>query len=289
MMVQSRTLRNAVSLRGRAGLLDSPATIHLIPAEPGRGLVMRRRGASCRLSAEALTTDVPFQHTTCIATANGPIFTTEHLLAAVVGFQITDLLIEVEAHGHIPFFDGSACEFANAIQEVGLEDGLAECPVLAIRTSSVVCMGSSVATLAPSADGALLIEAQISFPQPIGEQSFSYKNSPLSFGLRLAHARTFMGKPWHGQSLSHFPGFYHRVGATRETNMVTHDGEAYNTDLRMHDEPVRHKVLDALGDFGVLGVPLVGHLKLFRPGHALNREIVRKIVVESERREAICA
>ena len=91
MVVPSRTLRNAVSLRGRGGLVDSPAAVHLIPAEPGRGLVMRRRGASCRLSAEALTTDVPFQHTTCIATASGPIFTTEHLGSSRVDLQACKL------------------------------------------------------------------------------------------------------------------------------------------------------------------------------------------------------
>jgi UDP-3-O-[3-hydroxymyristoyl] N-acetylglucosamine deacetylase len=203
--------------------------------------------------------------------------------------QITDLLIEVEGAGHIPFFDGSSSTFADAIQEAGIESCSAPCPVLVIEKSSIVQCGRALAILAPSTDGSLTIEAQISFPPPVGEQWFSYRNSPLAFGLRLAQARTFMGKPWLGQPLNHFPGFYHRVGATRETNMVTHNGDAYNTDLRMPDEPVRHKVLDALGDFAVLGLPLIGHLKLFRPGHALNREIVGKLAMQLEYREAVCA
>jgi UDP-3-O-[3-hydroxymyristoyl] N-acetylglucosamine deacetylase len=219
----------------------------------------------------------------------GSIYTTEHLFAAIAGFQITDLQIEVEGEGHIPFFDGSSFEFACAIQEVGLIDMPTNCPIFTITHGSVIHSGRSVATLLPSLDGMLRIDAHISFPAPIGEQWFSYVNHPLAFCLAIAQARTFMGRPWLGESLKHVPGFYHRGGSSRETNMLTHNGSVFNVDLRMSNEPVRHKVLDALGDLAILGRPLVGHIRLFRPGHFLNRAIIGAIASQSQYEEAICA
>ncbi len=189
--------------------------------------------------------------------------TVEHLLAALAGTGISQAEIWVEG-GEIPLLDGSALPWVEAIAEAGLrsigESRLLELPAAPVQ----VHQGRSFA-LAQPADRPILAAA-VEFPQPvIGRQLYSIELSPSRFVAEIAPARTF--------------GFREQVEQLRAAglirggaldNALVCDGDRWlNPPLRFSDEPVRHKLLDLLGDLALVGLPRA-QVFAYRGSHGLH-------------------
>jgi len=268
------TIAHPVSLTGIAGFAPSSARVTIRPGGLGLGIIFRRRDVPVRLRPGILARN-SIQHTTSISTPAGHIHTVEHLLAVVQGLGITDLIIDVEEPGHVPFLDGSSEPFLRAITDVGVVVSESS-PSIGLAVNDQVVLTSQGGRARAKEGHTLEIENRISFPEPIGEQRISYKHSADTF-KEIVAARSFVGRSWNRHPFAHFHAFDRRGKGPNDTNLITHDCRTYDVDLRMHDECARHKTLDVLGDLMILGAPIVGQFAFDRPGHALLHELVRAL------------
>ena len=195
------------------------------------------------------------------------VATVEHLLAALAGCGLSHVAIELSGD-EVPLLDGSALGWVEAIAEAGLQRATTPRPAPPeLQQAVVLHRGASVITATP-ADRFQLIGV-IDFPQPaIGRQQFSLALTPQAFVDQIAPARTF--------------GFRDQVEQLRAAgliqggaldNALVCDGDHWlNPPLRFPDEPVRHKLLDLIGDLALVGFPQAQVL-VYRGSHGLHTDL----------------
>jgi UDP-3-O-[3-hydroxymyristoyl] N-acetylglucosamine deacetylase len=202
------------------------------------------------------------------------IKTVEHLLSALHACGITNLLVKV--HGEIPVLDGSALGFLDRIEEIGVDDQ--DRPVKELVIDRVWKVGDGIEkslTIEPAE--VFSVSYLLNYPQPIGEQFYEFTMGDCEAYRRgIAPARTF--------------GFVRDIKMLNELGlgsggrldnfiMVGDDG-VINTELRFPDEFVRHKILDVIGDFYLLGYPVRGKITARFTGHRDNIALQRKILAD---------
>ena len=260
---QAWTLAEAVERSGVALHSGSTTRVRLQPSErPGYwvGWLQQPQRPLQRLEP-ALVCDT--QLCTALQLEQGRLATVEHLLAALAGTGISQAELWVEGE-EVPLLDGSALPWVEAIAEAGLK-ALGDRPTPPAPAQPItVQQGGSFATALP-ADG-LQLGAAIEFRQPaIGRQLFSLTLTPAAFVAEIAPARTF--------------GFREQVEQLRAAgliqgggldNALVCDGDRWlNPPLRFADEPVRHKLLDLLGDLALVGLPRA-QVFAYRGSHGLH-------------------
>ena len=204
---------------------------------------------------------------TTLGDASGAgVSTVEHLLAALSGLRIDNVLVEIDGP-ETPIMDGSAIDFVRAIDSVGVSQQARSRRYLKIVKPVRVDHDGGFAEFRP-ADGGFRLDVEIDFESPaIGRQRRVFDLDPATFRREIARARTF-GFVSDVQALWR-AGY--ALGSSLE-NSVAIDGDAIlNPEgLRFADEFVRHKALDAVGDLSLAGAPVVGLYRTYRPGHKLN-------------------
>ena len=195
------------------------------------------------------------------------VATVEHLLAALAGCGLSHAEIELEGD-EVPLLDGSALGWVEAIAEVGLQGASSPRPSVPVLEEPLVRhRGGSVITATPSDQFQLI--GVIDFPQmAIGRQQFSIALTPQGFVDEIAPARTF--------------GFRNQIEQLRAAgliqggaldNALVCDGDHWlNPPLRFADEPVRHKLLDLIGDLALVGFPRAQVL-VYRGSHGLHTDL----------------
>jgi len=210
------------------------------------------------------------------------IGTVEHLLAALAGCGIDNARVEVEGP-EIPILDGSSAPFVALVHEAGIYEQRATRRFLLIRRPIMVSDGDKMARLSPARR--FSVDYTIDFRHPlISDQQCKIEVSERSFQREIARARTFGFK----RDVERL----HRAGLARggslDNAVVVDDFNILNPDgLRFPDEFVRHKILDALGDLSLLGMPIIGRLSAVKSGHALNHQLVRKVLAEADACEVV--
>ena len=212
---------------------------------------------------------------TCLRLGSRRLATVEHLLAALAGTGVSQAELWVEGE-EIPLLDGSALPWVEAIAEVGLR-ALGPRRLLALPEPLTRHQGESFAVAIPAAQPRLA--AAVEYPQgAIGRQVFSLELTPEAFVAELAPARTF--------------GFLEQVEQLRSSgliqggaldNALVCDGDRWlNPPLRYGDEPVRHKLLDLLGDLALVGIPQA-QVFAYRGSHGLHTALASALEVAPER------
>ena len=197
--------------------------------------------------------------------------TVEHLLAALHSYGITNLLIKM--YGEIPIMDGSAIEFCRLIEEAGVEEQQGTRPEIVIdRTLRVVGDGEEEIVIEP-ADG-FTVHYRLRYPSPVGTQEYTYVDKGAdSFREEIAPARTF-------GFLRDFERL-ERLGLIKGGRLgnciLIDDEKVINTTLRFDDEFVRHKILDIVGDFSLIGRPVRGRVTAKMTGHSDNIALLRQV------------
>jgi UDP-3-O-[3-hydroxymyristoyl] N-acetylglucosamine deacetylase len=277
-MFLQRTIRKKVEVQGIGLHTGKPALLTFCPAPANTGVYFVRSDLPGRPALKAVVDHV--QATSYATTLGGPAFsvgTVEHCLSALAAFRIDNLFIELDGP-EIPICDGSAQNFMQALMSVGMVEQ--DAPRRYAYVNQTIYFGTpeKYAYITPY-DG-LRVSYTIEFPHPrIGRQSFDIDVNEDSFMREIGSARTF--------------GFMRDVEALRKRGLalggsmdnaiVLDEEEVLNPEgLRFSDEFVRHKVLDALGDLVTLGMPIMGHIVLFRAGHDLMNKLVRKIIASPE-------
>ena len=198
--------------------------------------------------------------------------TVEHLLSALAGCGLTHINIEVSGE-EIPLLDGSAKSWVEAIREAGILPAKTPCKAQPVLTEPLLIhRGQSVINAIPAKNFKLI--GMIDFPyEAIGQQMYAIELTPQKFVKQIAPARTF--------------GFVDQVDELKKSglikgggleNALVCDGKTWlNPPLRFKDEPVRHKLLDLIGDLALVGLPKAQVL-VYRGSHALHAELAAAIL-----------
>jgi UDP-3-O-[3-hydroxymyristoyl] N-acetylglucosamine deacetylase len=206
------------------------------------------------------------------------IKTVEHVLSALVGLGIDNAFVDLDA-GEVPVMDGSAGPFVRLIRAAGIVPQDRTQSFLKITQPINVIDGDRRITIEP--DTATRLTYSIHYAHPlIQHQTYMYEWSPSAFEHEIADARTF-GFLREVQSL--WSRGLGKGGSFENTVILSENSVLNGSGLRFHDEFVRHKILDLIGDLALLGVPFIGHLIAERAGHALHTKLVKKILNESDK------
>ena len=268
--VRQKTLRNSVVANG-LGLHSGVSTgviLHPLPENSG----IHFGGISGDATVPA---HLDFVRSTDFATSlrrGGVVVgTVEHLMAALHAYGITNLLIKM--YGEIPIMDGSAIEFCRLIEEAGVEEQEGTCPEIVIdRTLSVSGDGPEEIVIEPA--DVFTVHYRLRYPSPVGSQEYTYIHGGAeSFRDEIAPARTF-GFLRDFEKLERMG----LIKGGRLGNCILIDDErVINTSLRFEDEFARHKILDIVGDFSLMGRPIRGRVRAQMTGHADNIALLRRV------------
>lgn len=245
----------------------------IFPAGTDTGIVFHRRDVPGGSEIRAHLNNVSDTTLATTLGLNGTrISTVEHLLSALYGMGIDNAVVEVDSF-EVPIMDGSALPFVHMFKKTGIVDQQAPRKMAVITRPVEVTEGECRAAFTPS--DTFEITYVIDFAHPvIGTQSYHMLFSPESYEREICEARTF--------------GFLHQVeflqarglalGGSLKNAIVLDEEKVINKEgLRVPDEFVKHKILDAIGDLSLLGMPIVGHFSAYKSGHKLNNLLLRKL------------
>ena len=272
------TLRHPVAVSGIGVHSGLPVTLTLNPAGDDAGIVFQRIAAGGSIERE-IRADVravtATEFATVLGDAKGPLCSTaEHLLAALRGLYVDNVVVEIDGP-EVPIMDGSAAAFVDAIDQAGLTARALPRRYIEVIKPVSVSKDGAYGELRPYQHG-FRVEAEIDFDHPlIGQQALSLDIEPDTFRREIARARTFgfmrdVSKLWSAG---------YALGASFENTLVVSEDRVLNPEgLRFADEFVRHKVLDAIGDLALAGQPLLAAYKTVCGGHKLNHAVLSALM-----------
>ncbi|GAB0117483.1 UDP-3-O-acyl-N-acetylglucosamine deacetylase [Acidisoma sp. 7E03] len=280
----SRTLRHAIDCQGTGLHSGRETRLVLKPAPAGTGIVFRRTDLGIDLPARFdLVTDTRL--CTKLSAPGHPeatVGTIEHIMAALAACAIDNAIIEVDGP-EIPIFDGSASPFLFLIDCAGIADLAAPRDMIEVLKPITVSENGATATLEPLPAGrswlGLDLSMSIDFSAPaIGQQSFDLRLTEDSFRAELARCRTFA----LAQEIKQLQAAGLARGGSLANALVVEGSRILNPEgLRVPQEFVRHKVLDAVGDLALAGGPLIGRFTGSRSGHRLNNLLLRALFADA--------
>ena len=273
------TLKQPVSCIGVGVHSGKPVTLTLTPAPSDTGIVFIRTDIdpSRNQIPAKWNTVVDTMMCTKIANVYGTsISTIEHVVAALAGASIDNCFVEVNGP-EVPIMDGSSAAFSKMIQSVGIQTFVNPATVIEILKPIKVTHGGASAEFIPDDHFSITMDFDAhgrfkELQDYTGSSSFSFDPDYDDFSELLASARTFgffedAEKLWAAGLAK---------GASLENTIVIRDGNVMNQDgLRYSNEFVRHKILDAIGDFALAGVRLKAKFHGINSGHALNNQLLR--------------
>jgi len=270
-----RTVAKRVSCTGVGLHSGKPATLTLAPAAADAGVSFVRMDLGVEIPARN-----EFVADTTLSTnlANGAarVHTVEHVMAALHGMGIDNCRVEVDGP-EIPILDGSAAPFVCLIQEAGIQVQRAGKRWLVIEEPIEVRDGDKLARLEPA--DSFSVEFTADFDHPlITNQAFRSTVNDRTFEREIARARTFCFR----RDIERMQAAGLAKGGSLANAIVVDEFSILNPEgLRFPDEFARHKVLDAVGDLALFGLPVLGALTAVKSGHALNQGLVKKVLANA--------
>lgn len=284
-MIKQRTLKNEIRATGVGLHTGQKVLLTLKPAAVDTGITF------CRVDLDPVVEIVAKAEnvgdttlSTSLVKGDVRVSTVEHLLSALAGLGIDNVIVEVNA-SEVPIMDGSAGPFVFLIQSAGIVEQNAAKKFIRIKKPVIVKDGEKEASFLPF-EG-FKVTFSIDFDHPVfrdRNSSAEVDFSSTSFVKEVSRARTF--------------GFMHEFeylrskglakGASVDNAIALDDYRILNEDgLRYQDEFVKHKVLDAIGDLYLLGNSLIGEFKAHKSGHALNNKSLRELIDQKDAWEVV--
>ena len=293
-----RTLATPAVVEGIGLFTEHSAKCTLLPADAGTGICFCRTdlpGSPTIAATIAALTDrpvhpafasIPPRHT-AVASGQHPdaiVYTTEHLLAALVGLGITDALIEIDTN-ELPIADGSALLFTDSIEAAGLRDLDSNTPA---DTITPLTLDAPITITSPDRRASITAEPigpddtpsyrynlDYGPAAPVPPQHAEWSGNTRDFLSSIAPARTFSlaAEAQQMQALGLFSSF-----TPRDLLVIDDAGAPIDNTWRGESEPARHKLLDLIGDLALVGRPLHVRIVATHAGHALNHAMARALV-----------
>lgn len=272
-MSTRRTLAREIHCEGTALHAGGTVQMTLSPAAPSSGVTFRRSdqgdvSVSARYDAVTET-----NLGTVIAAGDVKVGVIEHLMAAIAGAGIDDLLVTLDGP-EPPILDGDALSYLVLLEQAGTKEQPGSRKAIKVARPVTVAIKDASITLSPSDTPEYSYELDYSNTKAIGKQTYSLRLTRESFAREIAPARTF--------------GFMHELemlnkmglgrGASLKNTLAIDGDVVVNRELmRFADEFVRHKILDAIGDMALAGAPLIARFAGIKSGHATNNAVLRAL------------
>ena len=272
-----RTLTRPAKYQGFGFLTGADVTVSFLPADEGYGIRFQRvdlRGTE-PIPAR-LDNVVPRQRRTAISQGGATVELIEHVMAALAGLQIDNCLVQLNAP-EPPGADGSCLPFVQVLLEAGISEQDALRDVLVIRSDSRTqpSADDSEISVGPVFRRTLVVSYELDYGprSPIKPQLLTFEFSPETFVANIAFARTFVLES--EVAALQAKGYGSRV--TEKDLLIFGPHGVIGNALRSADECARHKILDCIGDFALLGCDIHGHFRAYRSGHNHNHAICHQV------------
>ena len=276
--LMQQTLARTMALSGTGVHSGKKNHIMIRPAMENHGIKFRRVDLPGTQDIPALFKRVVDTSLATVLGVNGAIVSTiEHLMASFAGLGIDNALVEMDDY-EMPIMDGSAKEFTRAITAAGIVTQGLPRHVMIIKKPVRVEDQDKFVEVQPAP--CYKITCSIEFDHPlIGKQVITFDRTKNDFEKEISHARTF----GFIQDLELLKKFSLGKGGSLDNAIVIDRDRILNSDgLRYPDEFVRHKLLDSLGDFSLLGMPIQGHITSHKSGHTLNHRFIEKLLDDKD-------
>jgi UDP-3-O-[3-hydroxymyristoyl] N-acetylglucosamine deacetylase/3-hydroxyacyl-[acyl-carrier-protein] dehydratase len=284
-MEQQQTIAGTATISGRGLFSSEPATVTFKPAPANHGVVFVRKDLNNAYIPALIHNVVSRARRTSLRSGDATIDTCEHCLSAVAGLRIDNILIELQGP-ELPGLDGSAKPYLDVLTGVGITPCNAARRRMVVRQPVVVRQDSAIVAALPCTDLEMQVLYELDYGQAstLGRQLRAFDFSNGDYAHEIAPARTFVLEAEavllreHGMGNHLTPDDVLVIGA---------NGPLGANAMRFDDEPVRHKIVDLIGDLYLLGAPIQGRIIAYKSGHALNHALVRKLVkqLHAQKRE----
>jgi len=274
--LKQRTIKRKIDGVGIGLHKGEPVPFSLHPLDVDSGIVFYRTDTRTYIEAKPQNV-VDTQMATVIGKDGNNISTIEHILSAIYAFGIDNILIKIGAC-EVPVMDGSSASFCMMLNEVGVQEQNRNKKVMVIAKEIEVKDGDKFSKISPDNNSQFIFTVDFKHPA-IGFQKFNFNFSKYEYINQISRARTF--------------GFLRDVqmlrsknlalGASLDNAIVLDDKKIINEDgLRFGNEFVRHKILDAIGDLTLLGMPYIGKYESFAGSHHLNHLLTKEVLKSKE-------
>lgn len=275
-----RTLKGKAVFIGQGLHSGRPVRMTVHPATADHGIWFRRTDAAATGELIPARWNMVEQVPLCtrlVGETGDTVSTIEHVMAALAGLGVLNALIELDGP-EVPILDGSAAPFVRGFLAKGVLNLSTPARAIEILAPIEVVSGAARARLEPA--HGLEIQFEISFPdKAIGTQTRTMSLANGAFVRDLCDSRTFCRQ----EDVDAMRAAGLALGGTLDNAVVFDNGTVVSPGgLRHNDEPVRHKMLDALGDLATAGAPILGRYVGHRAGHALTNALLRELFAHPE-------
>lgn len=277
-MFLQRTIKQEINCRNIGLHSGRKVGMTIKPAGVDEGIVFVRMDLPNKNSIKA---DFQNVRDTILATTVGingaTVSTVEHLLSAFCGMGVDNAVVEVDAP-EIPIMDGSALPFVQLLKDVGTEIQNKCKKLLVIVKPVSVSDGDGKAMFLPSPEFKITYDINFAHPK-IGRQTYDMTFSDVVYERDICAARTF----GFLKDVEYLQAKGLALGGSLKNAVVLDDQKVINKEgLRCDDEFVKHKILDAIGDLSLLGMPIIGHFIAYKSGHKLNNLLLKELMAHKE-------
>lgn len=284
-----QTISRAVDFHGIGFLTGADIRVRFLPADTNHGIAFQRTDLSDKPIIPATIDHVESCSRRTVITKNGvSVSLIEHVMAALAGLRVDNCLVQLNGP-EPPGSDGSALEFANALGIAGITTQDETRSVFRVETTTHITDDQRQASIiaAPNEDDVYGIEYRLDYgaDSPIPQQTAQYTITPVSFLQEIAASRTFILET-EIEALR-AQGFGERT--TVEDLLVFGQDGVIGNRMRSRNECARHKLLDCIGDFALMGCDFEGTFIAIRSGHAMNHDLIRKLVSIRDQQNEIAA
>ncbi|HJP12476.1 MAG TPA: UDP-3-O-acyl-N-acetylglucosamine deacetylase [Gammaproteobacteria bacterium] len=278
-MVKQRTINKTVKARGVGIHSGKQVNLTLIPAKPDHGVVFKRMDAGGKEvhAHSAFVNEVVLS--TGLESQGVKVSTVEHLMSALSALGIDNVMVELDSF-EVPIMDGSSAAFIFLIQSAGIEEQDAPKRFIVVKDTVRVENGESWAQVGPYNGFKVTLEIDFEHKKvKESGQKLSIDFSEQSYLKEISRARTFGYlrdvETLQKQNLA--------LGASIDNAIALTDDDILNEDgLRFHNEFVKHKILDIVGDLFLLGSNFIGYYEGYKTGHMLNDQLLSAILSQPE-------
>ena len=286
MQSPQHTLASSVSLSGIALFSGRAAVLTLKPAPINHGVVFARMDLNGATVPALISRVVRRPRRTAIKCGSAVVETIEHVMSALAALGVDNALCEVDG-SEVPLMDGSAAAFVPrrfARSVLAAQD--APRKVLVVTEPIMVRDGDAVVAILPSPEPGAQFTYELDMG-PLGRQAFAFNLTADSFAKEVAPARTFSAK---AEAEAAFAAGAFKHLTVDDALVLDEAGKPMGKNaLRFDNEPVRHKLLDLIGDEYLLGAPIQGRVVAVRSGHALNHVAARRLSAQLRRQDHAAA
>ena len=310
MNLRQRTIKSEISVSGVGLHTGEKVTLTFKPAPENHGFKFKRVDLPGQPVIDADVDNVSDTSRSTTLTQNGAsVSTTEHVLAALVGCEVDNVMIELDAL-EVPILDGSAIEFVKAIETVGCKEQDAEREYYIIPHNIHYSEEDRKVEMVAMPLDDYRFTCMVDYNSPVLGSQHATITSITDFKQEIASCRTFVFLHELEMLLKHnlIKGgdinnaiviVDHEIGDqelkdlakafNREEIKVAREGVLNNIELRYQNEPARHKLLDMIGDLALIGTPIKGHIMAARPGHSANVAFAKKIkaAIKKEKKKKV--